>query len=138
MIFILKFLLLSKQIQTCQSPVMRCHACSCFPQAKRFPRGVQNTGPGPGTFKTWSVCHNGFHHVFNKVWFGDLVFHPYRVEVNPSTPRSDKHVTSPYSIYKVYNIQQTGNENSQIFKWKLLSWSNTQLSLFFYMEMCSS
>ena len=85
-----------KQIQTCQSLVVQCHACSCFPQAKRFPRGVQNTGPGPGTFKTWSVCHNGFHHVFNKVWFGDLVFHPYKVDVHPSTPK--KWLTCNFSL----------------------------------------
>ena len=34
--------------------------------------------------------------------------------VNPLTPRSDKHETSPYNI--PYIIQQTGNENVQSYQ----------------------
>ena len=40
---------------------------------------------------------------------------------NPLTPRSDKHVTSPYNIYTLY-IQQTGSEITQTnIRYKILS-----------------
>ena len=40
---------------------------------------------------------------------------------NPLTPRSDKHVTSPYSVY-TYIIQQTGGEITQTnIRYKILS-----------------
>ena len=45
---------------------------------------------------------------------------------NPLTPRSDKHVTSPYNIYTLY-IQQTGSEITQTnIRYKILSWLNTK------------
>ena len=56
--------------------------------------------------------------------------------VNPLTPRSDWHVTSPYSIYTL-SINEVVRL-TWLIRYKILSWLNTKFSQPIYKEICSS
>ena len=45
--------------------------------------------------------------------------------LNPPTPRSDSHETSPYNVHTLF--QQTGNENTQMYQVEVVTFIKQQI-----------
>ena len=56
--------------------------------------------------------------------------------LNPLTPRSDLHVTSPYNIHTLSNKEVM--RILKLIRKRFLSWYNTKFLLLSYMEMCNN